>query len=210
MPTLSPAEAQVRSEGKELSRAVRDLEVEIYRVAERCWPEKKGLRLAEETRRLAEDTDRKFDGDWVVHRRDLTELEGKLRPILRELESCEVDRETAIRRRLRSASVDLTDTTVLLATRGFVSAFSFYAVFGLITGGLCGRYMVGLTTWRGLFYGLVVTAQTAVVAAFVPFLGREFVPLVVWYGLVIFGTAAVCWRAARWRATRLGTDSAGQ
>ena len=169
VPTLTPEEIRARDESRRLRSVVRALEDEIDVATRWCWPESEGERLREEAWQLEESAP--DAADWVARERQLTELEGKLRPILREAETtCDDDRKT-VRRRSARSPVDLTDASVSRVALGLVSAFAQHIPFGLVTGLLCGRYMVHLTIRRGLLWGLAAAALAAPLAAFVPFSG---------------------------------------
>ncbi len=191
-PTLTPEDARALAEIKRLRGVVRDIEDEINEVTRWCWPESAGERYQEEAWRLDEDSG--DSDDLAVRERQLTELVGKLQPLLREAETvCDEDRETVRRLRGRGPTVDLADASVSLVALGFASAFAGQVIFGLATGGLCGRYMRNLTIRRGLPWGLVAAALVAPLVAFLSFPGREFLPSAVWPMLTVALTAAVCW-----------------
>lgn len=179
VPTLTPRQAHARDETRNRWDEIRPLEKRMSIAADQCRGDKAHLYEDEFDRLIAEARD-EFDGDWVAHERRVSELEGKLQPIVERAEPlCE---EEAARRR---------------RSRGAPSTFAAHALYGLVIGGLCGRYMVGLTIRRGLLFGLVVSLATTALAAFVPFPGREFVPSAAWLGLAVVLTAALCWHSNR-------------
>lgn len=117
VPTLTPEEIRARDESRRLRRVVRDLEDEIDVATRWCWPESEGERLREEAWQLEESAP--DTADWVARERQLTELEGKLRPILREAETTRDDDRKTVRRRSARSPVDLTDASVLGSRLGW-------------------------------------------------------------------------------------------
>ncbi len=192
VPTLTPGEARARDEAYRLDDVVDDLRDEINEATRWCWPESRGERIQDEAGQLiygGPDA-----GDWATRERQLIQAEAGLRPLLREAQSCDVGRDSFRRREKRAPTVDFADLSLAGVAEGLLTALSGQVLWGLATGGICGRFMKRITIWRGLAWGLGAAGLAALPIALLPFPGREFVPSAFWPLLTVAAAAALCWR----------------
>lgn len=136
VPTLTPRESRARDEARRLDDVVDDLWEEIDKTARWCWPESRGERLQDEAWQLIRDMP--DADDWATRERQLVQAEAELRPMLREAQSCAVDRDTFRRRESRSPTVDLADPSLPGIAEGLVTAFAGQVLWGLATGAFTG------------------------------------------------------------------------